>query len=145
MNEESLFHEALARPTPEERAAFLDAACASRPELRAAVESLLAAHEQSGDFLCPPSVAAAHWPEESVPDTTHGEDPGVAVPAHETANLAGSTDAEGESPRPVLSDGGLPRTAPESAAPAAPAPALPARVGRYEVRRLLGRGGMGAV
>ena len=33
MSEETLFHEALARPA-HERAAFLDAACAGRPELR---------------------------------------------------------------------------------------------------------------
>jgi hypothetical protein len=46
MTEETLFHEALAKP-PAERAAFLDTACAGQPELRAAVEALLAAHEDS--------------------------------------------------------------------------------------------------
>jgi serine/threonine protein kinase/tetratricopeptide (TPR) repeat protein len=50
MTEESLFHEALAKPAGE-RAAFLDAACADEPHLRAAVEALLAAHEASGDLL----------------------------------------------------------------------------------------------
>ena len=50
MTEETLFHEALAK-APAERAAFLDAACAGQPELRAAVEALLAAHEASGDLL----------------------------------------------------------------------------------------------
>jgi tetratricopeptide (TPR) repeat protein len=50
MSEETLFHEALAKP-PDERAAFLDAACAGQPELRAAVEALLAAHEGSGSLL----------------------------------------------------------------------------------------------
>lgn len=50
MNEETLFHEALARPAAE-RAAFLDQACAGQPELRAAVEALLAAHEASGSLL----------------------------------------------------------------------------------------------
>jgi eukaryotic-like serine/threonine-protein kinase len=53
MNEESLFGEALARPL-EERAAFLDAACAGKPQLRAAVEALLAAHERSGNLLDKP-------------------------------------------------------------------------------------------
>ena len=38
MNEESLFGAALARP-PEERAAFLDTACAGRPALRAPAEA----------------------------------------------------------------------------------------------------------
>ena len=50
MNEETLFQEALSR-SPEERAAFLEQACAGRPELRAAVEALLAAHEKSGNIL----------------------------------------------------------------------------------------------
>ena len=53
MSEETLFHEALARPASE-RAAFLDAGCAGQPELRAAVEALLAAHEASGSLLDPP-------------------------------------------------------------------------------------------
>ena len=48
MSEETLFHEALAKP-PAERAAFLDAACAGQPELRDAVAALLAEHEASGD------------------------------------------------------------------------------------------------
>jgi serine/threonine protein kinase/Tfp pilus assembly protein PilF len=50
MTEETLFHEALARPASE-RAAFLDAACAGQPELRAAVEALLAAHDASAELL----------------------------------------------------------------------------------------------
>ncbi len=51
MSEESLFHEALAKSHPSERAAFLDRACAGNPGLRAAVEVLLAAHENSGNVL----------------------------------------------------------------------------------------------
>jgi eukaryotic-like serine/threonine-protein kinase len=50
MNEESLFQEALSRP-PELRAAFLEQACAGRPELLAPVKELLAAHEKSGNIL----------------------------------------------------------------------------------------------
>jgi len=53
MNEETLFQEALAR-SPAERAAFLAQACAGRPELQAAVEELLAAHERSGNLLDQP-------------------------------------------------------------------------------------------
>src|SRR5262245_24806215 len=60
MSEETIFHEALARPTPEERAAFLDQACTGQPELRAAVEALLAAHERSGDLF---ATAAVPLPE----------------------------------------------------------------------------------
>jgi serine/threonine protein kinase len=55
MTEQTLFHEALSKPAAE-RAAFLDAACAGQPELRAAVESLLAAHEAAGSFLDRPVV-----------------------------------------------------------------------------------------
>src|SRR5271167_3636177 len=67
MTEETLFHEALAKPSGE-RATFLDAACAGQPQLRAAVEALLAAHEASGSFLNQPAVAdlpatGAHTPE----------------------------------------------------------------------------------
>ena len=50
MTEETLFQEALAK-LPAERAALLDVTCAGNPELRAAVESLLAG-ERSPDRLC---------------------------------------------------------------------------------------------
>jgi eukaryotic-like serine/threonine-protein kinase len=53
MNEETLFQEALSR-SPEERAAFLEQACAGRPELEAAVDALLAAHEKTGNVLDKP-------------------------------------------------------------------------------------------
>jgi WD40 repeat protein/serine/threonine protein kinase/tetratricopeptide (TPR) repeat protein len=50
MTEETLFQEALSR-SPDERAGFLEQACAGRPEMRAAVEALLAAHEKPGNVL----------------------------------------------------------------------------------------------
>ncbi len=56
MNEESLFQEALSH-SPEERAAFLEQACAGQPQLRAGVEALLAAHERSGNVLDKPPAA----------------------------------------------------------------------------------------
>ncbi len=58
MTEETLFHEALAKPLAE-RAAFLDKACAGQPELRAAVEALLAAHEPPADVPDRPEPNAA--------------------------------------------------------------------------------------
>ncbi len=64
VNEETLFHEALAKPLAE-LAAFLDLACAGQPELGAAVEALLAANEAAGSFL------------EKVPAAT-----GDCVPSH---------------------------------------------------------------
>jgi eukaryotic-like serine/threonine-protein kinase len=81
MNEESLFQEALSR-SAEERAAFLDQACAGQPDFRAAVEALLAAHEKPGNVLdrpptksvetLPPSPGQAH-PDVTV-DRTQGLD-----------------------------------------------------------------------
>jgi hypothetical protein len=55
MNEETLFHEALAKPL-NERAAFLDAACAGQSALRAAVEALLAAHDPSASVSPDPDA-----------------------------------------------------------------------------------------
>ena len=49
-----LFHSALERPA-NERAAFLDEACGADSVLRAEVEALIAAHEQSGEFLDTPA------------------------------------------------------------------------------------------
>jgi WD40 repeat protein/tRNA A-37 threonylcarbamoyl transferase component Bud32 len=68
MTEESLFHEALAKANTEERAAFLDTACAGRPGLRAAVEALLVAHAAAGHPLdrpvpVHPDVTSEHTPE----------------------------------------------------------------------------------
>ena len=47
----SIFCEAVERPAPEERAAYLDSACGRDAELRARVEALLAAHDAAGEFL----------------------------------------------------------------------------------------------
>jgi len=46
-----IFLEAVEKPDPEERAAFLRAACGGEEALRQQVEALLAQHEQAGTFL----------------------------------------------------------------------------------------------
>src|SRR4051794_1485251 len=51
MGEREIFTEALERATPAERAAFLDAACAGDPALRARVDALLRSHDGAGEFL----------------------------------------------------------------------------------------------
>src|SRR3990170_465582 len=56
-SERDLFLEALERPTPGERAAFLDEVCADDPPLRVAVEALLRNHKED-DFLELPVLAA---------------------------------------------------------------------------------------
>ena len=55
---ERLFRAALLHP-PEERAGFLDAACADNPALRAEVESLLQHHDAATAFLEPLDPASA--------------------------------------------------------------------------------------
>ena len=56
MNEEEIFHQALARG-PEERAAYLEQACSCDPALRAAVEALLRANVGATGFLEQPAPA----------------------------------------------------------------------------------------
>src|SRR5262245_13138098 len=50
MSDSGIFKAAVKLP-PEQRAAFLDQACAANQELRQEVESLLRAHEEAGSFL----------------------------------------------------------------------------------------------
>jgi tetratricopeptide (TPR) repeat protein len=60
----SLFCGALERPSAQDRAAYLDAACGKDSELRARVEALLRAHEQAGGFLR---------------ENSEGRDPGATI------------------------------------------------------------------
>src|SRR5918993_5221188 len=53
-----IFHAALDR-APAERDSFLEEACAGDAEARDEVESLISAHEQSGEFLEAPAYAVA--------------------------------------------------------------------------------------
>jgi tetratricopeptide (TPR) repeat protein/serine/threonine protein kinase len=68
--EESLFADALEKP-PQERAAFLDAACAADPVLRKNVESLLSAYD-AGQFLEHPAATAAQPASAEQPGTVIG-------------------------------------------------------------------------
>jgi serine/threonine protein kinase/tetratricopeptide (TPR) repeat protein len=56
VHESQLFLEALTKGGPAERAAFLDAACGGDPNLRAAVDGLLHAHDTKPDFLERPAL-----------------------------------------------------------------------------------------
>jgi serine/threonine protein kinase len=51
----SILHSALER-APDERAAFLDEACAATPSLRGEVEALIVSYEQAGGFIESPAV-----------------------------------------------------------------------------------------
>src|SRR3989440_10390117 len=55
-----LFHLALER-APEERAAFLDQACAGDQQLRREVEVLITAHERAGSFIEKPALEVEAW------------------------------------------------------------------------------------
>jgi serine/threonine protein kinase/Flp pilus assembly protein TadD len=73
MNEEEIFHHALAR-SPNERAAYLEQACAGEPALRAAVEALLRANVGASGFLEQPAVAALATTDEPI-----SERPGTVI------------------------------------------------------------------
>src|SRR4051794_31363303 len=72
MIEETIFHSALERADPADRAAYLDEACGGDADLRRCVEALLRSHEEGGDFLEPSSGASAarrDGPTAAVPGT----------------------------------------------------------------------------
>lgn len=71
-----IFHAALAE-TPEQRGAFLDAACGGNAALRAEVESLLASHHRAGAFLEEPAAIAGGLAERDEADA--GVEPGRRI------------------------------------------------------------------
>jgi WD40 repeat protein/serine/threonine protein kinase len=73
MDEESIFLEALQKPTPVERLAFIEQACAGDAALRRGIERLLQAHERAGRFLQDePGVATVDHPACDGPATVIG-------------------------------------------------------------------------
>jgi serine/threonine protein kinase len=74
MNEEEIFHQALARSLPEGRAAYLEQACAGIPAERATVEALLRANVGASEFLGRPASGLVATIEEPV-----SEHPGTVI------------------------------------------------------------------
>ncbi|MGO9470499.1 MAG: WD40 repeat domain-containing serine/threonine-protein kinase [Isosphaeraceae bacterium] len=75
MNEEELFHQALALSLPEERAAYLERACAGNRALRESIEALLKANEGASGFLSRPApglAAGSGQPVQEAPGTVIG-------------------------------------------------------------------------
>jgi eukaryotic-like serine/threonine-protein kinase len=142
MNEETLFQEALSR-SPDERAGFLEKACEGRPELRVAIDALLAAHEKSGNIL-----------DRSAPQTA-GSRPGEARP-DATVDLTAMRLARATTipPDAALPDATRDHTpGPDDASSALPGTAdyRPKSqtgiviAGRYTLEEKIGEGGMGDV
>jgi serine/threonine-protein kinase len=71
---DSIFLEAVAKPTAEERSAYLDGACGSDHELRERVERLLAAQLKVGSFLESPAPALIDTVDEPI-----SEAPGTII------------------------------------------------------------------
>ncbi len=67
LREEELFDAACEISAPEQRAAFLDQACAGNAGLRARIEALLAAHKRAGHFPSDHGLPGAANPESSGP------------------------------------------------------------------------------
>ena len=75
MSERSIFLNALDREDPAERAAYLDAACAGRPELRRRIERLLQAQVEES-FLEVPALEQLARGEQSLPFLAPSREPG---------------------------------------------------------------------
>jgi WD40 repeat protein/serine/threonine protein kinase len=71
---EAIFFAALEKGSPQERAAFLDDACAGNPELRRRLEKMLAAQSEAGSFLDRPAGALVATPDEPI-----AEGPGTVI------------------------------------------------------------------
>lgn len=73
---EAVFFAALEKSSSQERAAYLDQACAGNPDLRRRVEKMLAAQAQAGSFLeepaANPAATVAEQPLTEVPGTLIG-------------------------------------------------------------------------
>src|SRR5262245_36469742 len=116
MTERSVFLAALEYDDPTERSAYLDRACAGEPGLRAQVEQLLTAHEQSGSFM------------------------GRPAPERLAGDLAPGPEAGGTRTSPAPGGGeGVDFLDPSDT------PGSIGRLGHYEVKEVVGRGGMGVV
>jgi serine/threonine protein kinase/tetratricopeptide (TPR) repeat protein len=78
LSAESIFRAALER-TPEERAAFLDVACAGNADLKAQIEQMLANHPSQGDSLDPARQTTVPGLEQTGPYEGPAEVPGTIL------------------------------------------------------------------
>jgi serine/threonine protein kinase len=115
--------------TPAERRPFLDQLCGQDGELRSQVEGLLSANERAGTFLEKPAFEAAV-------DLPPGATVGMEGSASPTPEYLGATQTETLAPDGVPSlDFLAPSSTPQSLG----------RLDHYDIRELVGKGGMGVV
>jgi WD40 repeat protein/serine/threonine protein kinase len=118
MIEQSIFFAALEIADADKRAAYLKQSCDGDVSLRRQVEALLAAHEQSGEFLDVPALrqmAAGLAEDQRCPSDTSAESPA----------------AKGEIDLSFLQPSSKPGSL--------------GRLGHYEIEEVIGRGGCGIV
>ena len=78
----SIFNSALQYP-PQERNSFLSQACSGDAILRSEVESLIASHEKSGEFIDDPAYQAASW----LADENSELQPGATVGSYQVLSF----------------------------------------------------------
>src|SRR5947208_3486358 len=110
LSAKAIFDHALEIPSPTQRQAYLDEACANAPELRQRVEALLRSYEELGSFLAEPAVA---------PPATGAYTPAEAEPA------GGAEPAAGADPRTRLISSPEPPRPPSAAEPGSGSEHLP--------------------
>src|SRR5215470_12338495 len=115
MNERAIFIAALDRASPADRAAYLDEACAGDPALRERVEALLRSHEEAGEF--PGKLGPQRLADEFAARESDDTRTAPAADADEDLDFLDPSDK------------------PDSIG----------RLGHYEVKEVVGRGGMGVV
>src|SRR5437870_10564014 len=81
------FFDAALQHSPEKRQEFLEQECGSNQELRREVESLLAAHDESGSFMAEPAVAGTA---EVLHRATSRFQPGDTLGTYQVLDLVGS-------------------------------------------------------
>jgi eukaryotic-like serine/threonine-protein kinase len=132
----TLFLEASGLSSPRERAEFLDHECRAEPELRARIETLLAAYETAGPFIDSETTGAREAAPTSASETV-SQSP-TSQP--ETKTASDQLTAEHQQDGAITT---IP-AAPPSAGPRGPV-AGTVVAGRYTLREALGEGGMGTV